>query len=234
MGGFNFFIKKVKNIVCENCSYYLKLELLDTELKSYFKSSFAIYNFDGTLVFGNNNLKDLTLESLSNISLHNDNVYNIKVKDYIVLNFEFLYGGLCSFNLDSENKVFILFYNREEKFTEEEISILEGFSTNIFLIYKLMSLEEEKNERNSFERIGKVIGSLTYSEYEAMGYIFDSFVGDETVLVASYIAKEKGITRSVIVSGLKKLASANLIETHSLGNKGTAIKILDKALREKI
>ncbi len=234
MVSLNFFLKKVKSIVCENISYSLKLELLDKELYRYFKSYFAIYNFDGTLAFGNNNLKNLSMDSLNNISLHNDNLYNIKVKDYIGLNFEFLYGGLCPYDINNKDKVFILFYNREEKFTEEEMIILDGFATSIFLTYKLMSLENEKFEASNFERVGKVIGSLSYSEYEAMGYIFDSFVGDEAVIVASLIAKEKGITRSVIVSGLKKLANANLIKSYSLGNKGTFIKILDKDLREKI
>ena len=52
--------------------------------------------------------------------------------------------------------------------------------------------------------------------------------GSEGVLVASRIADRSGITRSVIVNALRKLESAGIIETRSLGMKGTHIKILNK------
>ena len=50
------------------------------------------------------------------------------------------------------------------------------------------------------------------------------------LLVASKIADRAGITRSVIVNALRKLESAGVIETRSLGMKGTYIKILNDRL----
>ncbi|MFB8734491.1 hypothetical protein ACEQPO_13015 [Bacillus sp. SL00103] len=45
--------------------------------------------------------------------------------------------------------------------------------------------------------------------------------------MASKIADRVGITRSVIVNALRKLESAGVIESRSLGMKGTYIKVLN-------
>ena len=77
------------------------------------------------------------------------------------------------------------------------------------------------------------IGSLSYSELEAIEHIFIELQGSEGLLVASKIADRVGITRSVIVNALRKLESAGVIESRSLGMKGTFIKVLnDKFLYE--
>jgi transcriptional pleiotropic repressor len=74
------------------------------------------------------------------------------------------------------------------------------------------------------------IDSLSYSEREAVELIFRELEGDEGVLVASRIADREGLTRSVIVNALRKLESAGVISTRSLGMKGTYIKILNEQL----
>ena len=51
--------------------------------------------------------------------------------------------------------------------------------------------------------------------------------GNQGLLVASKIADRVGITRSVIVNALRKLESAGVIESRSLGMKGTYIKVLN-------
>ena len=51
---------------------------------------------------------------------------------------------------------------------------------------------------------------------------------------ASKIAKEADITRSVIVSALRKLESAGVIEACSLGVKGTHIKIINDHLTTEL
>src|SRR5699024_12353609 len=75
--------------------------------------------------------------------------------------------------------------------------------------------------------------SSDLSELEAINHIFDELDGHEGLLVASKIADRVGITRSVIVNALRKLESAGVIESRSLGMKGTYIKVLnDKFLAE--
>ena len=62
---------------------------------------------------------------------------------------------------------------------------------------------------------------------KAIEHIFEELDGSEGLLVASKIADRGGITRSVIVNALRKLESAGVIESRSLGMKGTYIKVLN-------
>ena len=78
------------------------------------------------------------------------------------------------------------------------------------------------------------IGSLSFSELEAVEHIFEELGGKEGLLVASKVADRVGITRSVIVNALRKLESAGVIETRSLGMKGTYIKILNERIVDHI
>ena len=52
--------------------------------------------------------------------------------------------------------------------------------------------------------------------------------------MASKIADRSGITRSVIVNALRKLESAGVIESRSLGMKGTHIKVLNSRFHEEL
>lgn len=67
--------------------------------------------------------------------------------------------------------------------------------------------------------------TLSYSETNAVKSVLGEMDGDECYLVASKIADKVGITRSVIVNALRKLESAGVIETRSLGMKGTFIRV---------
>ena len=78
------------------------------------------------------------------------------------------------------------------------------------------------------------IGTLSYSEQEAIEHIFEELHGKEALLVASKIADRVGITRSVIVNALRKFESAGVIETKSLGMKGTYIRILNDNLMDEL
>ena len=72
------------------------------------------------------------------------------------------------------------------------------------------------------------------SAFRSVQHIFSELEGEEGVLVASKIADRSGITRSVIVNALRKLESASVIETRSLGMKGTRIKILNPKLKSEL
>ena len=76
--------------------------------------------------------------------------------------------------------------------------------------------------------------TLSFSEWEAIVNILAELNGTEGILVASKIADRVGITRSVIVNALRKLESASVIETRSLGMKGTRIKILNPKLKSEL
>lgn len=119
-------------------------------------------------------------------------------------------------------------------FTEEDL-ILGEYSATIVGMEILRSKNDEI-EKDAREKAGvqMAIGTLSYSELEAMEHIFNELDGSEGLLVASKIADRVGITRSVIVNALRKFESAGVIESRSLGMKGTHIKILNDKLMEEL
>lgn len=121
----------------------------------------------------------------------------------------------------------------------------EAFNGDAFLIGKIASMvlgvviaqaiDEEEEGRAEEKRMARsAVQSLSYSETVAVHHIFDALQGDEGLLVASRIADAAGITRSVIVNALRKLASANVIESRSLGMKGTYLRIRNRELRREL
>ena len=78
------------------------------------------------------------------------------------------------------------------------------------------------------ERLKRVV---SYSELQAVKVVVDALgSSDSGIVVASKLADEFKVTRSVIVNGLKLLEAAGVVETRSLGMKGTFIKILDRVV----
>ena len=69
---------------------------------------------------------------------------------------------------------------------------------------------------------------------EEISLIFQELHGTEGILVASKIADQAGITRSVIVNALRKFESAGIIESRSSGMKGTYIKVCNEFAYEEI
>lgn len=122
----------------------------------------------------------------------------------------------------------------DEIFTDNDLVIAEYSSTVIGLeILRAISekLEEEMRKKAVVEI---AIGTLSYSELEAIEHIFEELGGKEGLLVASKVADRVGITRSVIVNALRKFESAGVIESRSLGMKGTYIKVLNDKLIEEL
>ncbi len=120
-----------------------------------------------------------------------------------------------------------------EQYNDEDLVLAEYGATVIGMeILRGRSEAIEEDVRNKAV-VQMAIGSLSYSELEAVEHIFEQLNGKEGLLVASKIADRVGITRSVIVNALRKLESAGVIESRSLGMKGTYIKVLnDKLLFE--
>lgn len=92
-------------------------------------------------------------------------------------------------------------------------------------------IEEEARKKATVQ---VALGTLSYSELEAVIHILNELDGSEGLLVASKIADRVGITRSVIVNALRKFESAGVIESKSLGMKGTYIKVLNDLLFEEL
>ncbi|HAN87089.1 MAG TPA: GTP-sensing pleiotropic transcriptional regulator CodY, partial [Firmicutes bacterium] len=105
-----------------------------------------------------------------------------------------------------------------------------------FIGMEIYRSKNEKAEEEARKRaaVQMALETLSYSEQEAVEHIFDELDGDEGLLVASKIADRVGITRSVIVNALRKFESAGVIESRSLGMKGTYIRVLNDRLFEEL
>ncbi|HZG61099.1 MAG TPA: GTP-sensing pleiotropic transcriptional regulator CodY [Anoxybacillus sp.] len=121
----------------------------------------------------------------------------------------------------------------DAEFNDDDLILAEYGATVVGMEILREKAEEIEEEARSKAVVQMAISSLSYSELEAIEHIFEELNGTEGLLVASKIADRVGITRSVIVNALRKLESAGVIESRSLGMKGTYIKVLnDKFLTE--
>ncbi|MCR5336315.1 MAG: GTP-sensing pleiotropic transcriptional regulator CodY [Synergistes sp.] len=93
------------------------------------------------------------------------------------------------------------------------------------------SIEERGRERLVMQM---AMRALSYSEVESVRHIIKDLGGMEGVVIASKVADRVGVTRSVIVNALRKLGSAGIIESRSLGMKGTYIKVLSPLFLEEL
>ncbi|WP_042272081.1 GTP-sensing pleiotropic transcriptional regulator CodY [[Clostridium] dakarense] len=121
-----------------------------------------------------------------------------------------------------------------ERFTDDDLVIAEYSATVVGLEILRAIGEELEEEMRKKAVVQMAIGTLSYSELEAVEHIFEELDGKEGLLVASKIADRVGITRSVIVNALRKFESAGVIESRSLGMKGTHIKVLNDKLIEEL
>ncbi|MBE3593886.1 MAG: GTP-sensing pleiotropic transcriptional regulator CodY [Candidatus Carbobacillus altaicus] len=117
-----------------------------------------------------------------------------------------------------------------ESFNDYDLVLAEYGATVVGMEILRERSELVEQEARNKAVVQMAISSLSYSELEAVEHIFHELDGNEGLLVASKIADRVGITRSVIVNALRKLESAGVIESRSLGMKGTYIKILNDKL----
>lgn len=121
----------------------------------------------------------------------------------------------------------VFMYKDSDTYDIDDI-ILSEYGTTVVGLEMMRSVHEENAEENRKIQIVKsAIGTLSFSELEAIIHIFDELEGTEGILVASKIADRVGITRSVIVNALRKFESAGVIESRSSGMKGTYIKVVN-------
>jgi transcriptional pleiotropic repressor len=128
----------------------------------------------------------------------------------------------------------LFMYRNDHPYDIEDIIVSE-YGTTVVGLEMMRAVHDENAEEDRKQQIVKsAFSTLSFSELEAIIHIFDELDGDEGILVASKIADRVGITRSVIVNALRKFESAGLIETKSLGMKGTYIRVLNPMLFEEL
>jgi transcriptional pleiotropic repressor len=128
----------------------------------------------------------------------------------------------------------LFIYKCDAQYDIDDIILCE-YGTTVIGLEMLRAVNEESAEESRKVQVVKsAIGTLSFSEMEAITHIFDELGGMEGILVASKIADRVGITRSVIVNALRKFESAGVIESRSSGMKGTYIKVLNDVVFDEI
>ena len=121
-----------------------------------------------------------------------------------------------------------------EEFSDDDFVLGEYAATLVAMEILRARSERIEEEARRKAAVQMAIDTLSYSEQEAVEHIFDELNGVEGLLVASKVADRVGITRSVIVNALRKFESAGVIESRSLGMKGTYIRVLNDKLFDEL
>lgn len=128
----------------------------------------------------------------------------------------------------------LFIYKSNESYGIDDIILCE-YGTTVVGLEMMRSVNEENAEETRKQQIVRsAISTLSFSELEAIIHIFAELDGNEGILVASKIADNVGITRSVIVNALRKFESAGVIESRSSGMKGTYIKVLNDVVFDEL
>lgn len=121
----------------------------------------------------------------------------------------------------------LFLYRKLQSYGIEDI-ILTEYSTTVVGLEMMRSVAEEADYANRKQQVVEsVMHILSPLETKAAEFVLCHLDSGEGTIVTSRLAKEVGITRTVIVNALKKLESAGVLETKSYGVKGTHIKILN-------
>ena len=128
----------------------------------------------------------------------------------------------------------------DEEFGDDDLVLVEYGAT----VVGMEILRDENLKIQAIERkktaVQIAINTLSYSEQVAAKGILKKLEENdkegklEGNLIASTVAKEMQITRSVIVNALRKFESAGVIESKSLGMKGTYIKVKNEYLIDEV
>ncbi|MBE8949194.1 MAG: GTP-sensing pleiotropic transcriptional regulator CodY [Quinella sp. 3Q1] len=128
----------------------------------------------------------------------------------------------------------LIIARQEGSFTDDDLLLAEYGATVVGMEILRDRSEKIELEARKKATVQIALATLSYSEAEAAINILGELDGNEGLLVASKIADRVGITRSVIVNALRKFESAGVIESKSLGMKGTYIKIKNEYLMEEV
>jgi len=128
-----------------------------------------------------------------------------------------------------------LFMYKSDSTYEIEDIILCEYGTTVVGLGMMSSVNEENaEEERKLQIVKSAFGTLSTTETQAIKCVLKELDGMEGTLVASKIADNVGITRSVIVNALKKFESAGVIETKSSGMKGTYIKVVNEVVFDQL
>ena len=147
-------------------------------------------------------------------------------------------SGLEKYNsavLPTKNGSLLLFKDKEDgEFSNDDMQHASVFASSASTVQKQDVFRAAASAEYLVEQANKVLKSLSFTEIDVIAEVFASLDNGEGLVIASKIADKNGYARSVTVNALRKLESAGVIRTRSLGVKGTYIEVLNKQLCSEI
>ena len=119
-------------------------------------------------------------------------------------------------------------------FEDEDLALCEYGATVVGLEIRRNQQAEHARERGMRLAVDMAMETLSFSEKDALDKIMKELTEDEGLIVTSKVASQYGLTNSVVVNALRKMSSAGLLESKSLGMKGTHIRIINPYLKETV
>ena len=144
------------------------------------------------------------------------------------------HGMIVPIDIAGERLGTLFMYRADGIYDIEDIILCEYGATVIGMEMMRAENDEFAEESRKQQVVHSALSTLSGSELKAMRQVFKELQGNDGILVASKIAEQAGITRSIIVTGLKKLESAGVIESKSAGMKGTKVRICNEMLIEEL
>ncbi|MDO4669850.1 MAG: GTP-sensing pleiotropic transcriptional regulator CodY [Aerococcus sp.] len=123
----------------------------------------------------------------------------------------------------SEKVGYLILARPRNEFDVENLILGEYVAMVLALELGFLNMRIEEKKRQKRLIVSSAVQSLSFSEVQALRAIFRHSDGARFRITASKIAADEDITRSVIVNALRKMESAGVLSSHSLGMKGTFI-----------
>lgn len=213
----------------QNCMSEKEIfETLILCLKSAVNSEIALIDINGKILL---NTAEISFDNIQieTINKTEEIKFSILSESFYEKNFFTgkIYDAVFPIVSLGEKIASLVMFSKNTEFSDSDKIIIINCSLTLSIIltnFKNNELAEETRKKND---VRLAISTLSYSELEAVINIFSELKGNDGILIASRIAKKAGITRSVIVNAIRKLESAEIIESRSLGMKGTYIKVLN-------
>jgi len=128
----------------------------------------------------------------------------------------------------------LLLTRKKEPLDGDDMILAEVGATVMGMAILRYRMERSEADARQKANVQVALASLSFSEMEAISNVFEELGSNEGFLVASKIADRIGITRSVIVNAMRKLESAGVVESRSLGMKGTYIRVQNRFFLEEL
>jgi len=159
---------------------------------------------------------------------YNQTDHNIKGEDGLTYTVVPVFGG------GERQGTILLVKKGQEEFNAQDLILYEYAATVVGLEILRLNSERLEEEARKKAAVRLALDALSYSELEAVKKIFSELEGVEGFVVASKLAEQYHLTRSVIVNALRKLESAGVIDSRSLGMKGTYIRVLNDYFLDRL